>query len=128
MTRRFTVALPVAAVVAAGGIGLVGHAIATPSTSTTAGTSDRSQIYAAVAANPALRGWKATDWRLEHVEVTAAGWARATVHATHGQTDDATAVLHRARGRWTVSDLGTAQVGCGVVPTPVLESLRLGDC
>ncbi|WP_409484249.1 hypothetical protein [Arsenicicoccus dermatophilus] len=128
MTRRSTVVLPVVAVVAAGGIGLVGHAIATPATSTAAATSDRSQIYAAVAADPALRGWKATDWRLEQVEVTRSGWARATVHATHGQTDDATAVLHRTGGRWRVSDLGTAQVGCGVVPTPVLESLRLGDC
>jgi hypothetical protein len=32
-------------------------------------------------------------------------------------------LLHRAGDTWTVSDLGTAQLGCGIAPLPVLRDL-----
>src|SRR5699024_3848682 len=36
----------------------------------------------------------------------------------------AAVLLHRERGGWRLVDLGTAMVGCGIAPRPVLEQLR----
>jgi hypothetical protein len=33
-------------------------------------------------------------------------------------------LLHRVGDTWTVSDLGTAQLGCGIAPAAVLQDLR----
>lgn len=86
------------------------------------------QIYVAIANDKQLRGWKRADWRVQRISLApgAPTWARATVHPTRGQTDDATVLLHKVAGRWRVADLGTAQVGCGVAPVKVLRGLRLG--
>ncbi|WP_019284521.1 hypothetical protein [Arsenicicoccus bolidensis] len=88
------------------------------------------QIYVAIAGDRSMRGWKRADWRVQRISLApgAPTWARATVHPTRGQTDDATVLLHKVAGRWRVADLGTAQVGCGVAPVKVLRGLRLGGC
>lgn len=36
-------------------------------------------------------------------------------------------LLHFTHGRWRLVDLGTAMVGCGIAPRPVLEQLRFFD-
>ena len=87
-------------------------------------------IYDAIAGDRSMRGWKRAGWRVQRISLApgAPTWARATVHPTRGQTDDATVLLHKVAGRWRVADLGTAQVGCGVAPVKVLRGLRLGGC
>ena len=55
-------------------------------------------------------------------------WARVTLSPRQEDLlDPATVLLRRSQGRWSVVDLGTAEVGCGVAPAATLRALRL-DC
>ncbi|MCH8612882.1 hypothetical protein [Arsenicicoccus dermatophilus] len=137
MPRRSTLVAAAASSLLAMSVGLSGHATASSAAPTRTVAAVRqvpvsratvSKIYWAIATDRSMRGWKRADWRVQRVQVVSGGWARATVHATKGQTDDAVVVLRMVNGRWTVADLGTAQVGCGIAPAAVLKALHLGGC
>lgn len=52
-------------------------------------------------------------------------WAGGMIEPREPQRlQPAAVLLHRVDGRWTLVDLGTGLVGCGVAPTSVLEQLR----
>ncbi|WP_432523317.1 hypothetical protein [Kineococcus sp. SYSU DK006] len=88
------------------------------------------QVAAAVTASPATAGVPATDYAVTDVRTAAGdpGWAAAalTPTATGAATlDPATAVLQHVDGGWQVVELGTAQVGCDLVPAQLRADLAL---
>lgn len=59
---------------------------------------------------------------------TSGVWATVTLRPVKGaELDPATVLLRQAKGRWSVVDLGTAEVGCEVAPADVVGALGL-DC
>lgn len=57
------------------------------------------------------------------------GWAAALATPKNGQTDPAQVLLQKSGTGWTVRDLGTASVGCGIAPQSVRSALGLhGPC
>lgn len=56
-------------------------------------------------------------------------WAGALATPKNGQTDPAQVLLRKTGNTWTVRDLGTFGVGCGIAPTLVRTQLGLhGPC
>jgi len=67
-------------------------------------------------------------FHVRHIVISTAGpWARAKLVRCGDEHhfDTALAVLQRSRGRWRVRDVGTAGVGCTVVPARVRRDLQL---
>ena len=88
------------------------------------------QVGAAVTTSPATAGVPATDYAVTDVRTAAGdpGWAAAalTPTATGAATlDPATVVLQHVDGSWQVVELGTAQVGCDLVPAQLRVDLAL---
>lgn len=82
-------------------------------------------ISAAVKRSPLTSDVPPKDYRVVdiHVSQVDPAWAGAMIEPTV-ELDPAAVLLHSSRGHWKVADLGTARVGCGIAPTPVLEELR----
>lgn len=58
---------------------------------------------------------------------TSGTWATVTLAPRkQAELDPATVLLRQSQGRWSVVDLGTAEVGCGVAPAATLRALKLG--
>ncbi len=56
-------------------------------------------------------------------------WASALATPKNGQTDPAQVLLKKSGSTWTVRDLGTAGIGCGIAPQTVRDTLGLhGPC
>ncbi|MFC6706324.1 hypothetical protein [Flexivirga alba] len=56
-------------------------------------------------------------------------WASALATPKNGQTDPAQVLLQKSGSTWTVRDLGTASIGCGIAPQTVRDTLGLhGPC
>lgn len=84
------------------------------------------QITTAVTTSPATAGVAATDYTVSDIAVVGNTWASAQLEPAVGaEVDPATAVLQFSDGAWQVVDLGTAQVGCGIVPADVEAELVL---
>lgn len=117
--RRTTLALTATA--AAGlalAAGAAGASAQTPA--------QREAITAAVTTSPATAAVPATGYTVTDVLVSGDTWASARLAPVDGaDLDPATAVLRFTDGAWQVVDLGTAQVGCGVVPADVEGVLAL---
>lgn len=66
-------------------------------------------------------------FRVRGIVVSTVGpWARARVQPCNpARYDGADAVVRRAHGHWTLRELGTALVGCDVVPRAVRRDLRI---
>ena len=88
------------------------------------------QIGAAVTTSPATAGVPAGDYAVTDVRTAAGdpGWAAAALTPTAAGAatlDPATAVLQHVDGTWQVVELGTAQVGCELVPAQLRADLAL---
>lgn len=87
-------------------------------------------IPAAVTASPAVAGVPTADYTVDDVRVATSDptWAAAELTPTASGADTldpATVVLQQVGGSWQVVDLGTAQVGCGLVTPAVQGELAL---
>lgn len=120
--RRTTLALTGTAVAAfAIGAGALGA-----SAQTGPGSDPTPAITAAVTTSPATAGVPAGAFTVTDVHVSQGTWASAQLEpAPDADLDPATAVLRFTDGAWQVVDLGTAQVGCGIVPADVGTELAL---
>lgn len=82
-------------------------------------------VTKAVNASEYTEGIPATDYAVTGVRVSGS-WASATLRPSRtAELDPATVILQKSRGAWQVVDLGTAEVGCGLVPAAALKPLRL---
>ena len=80
-------------------------------------------ISKAVHASSATRAVKC--FSVGHIEISTKGpWARANIVPCR-RGDHALVVLQLRAGRWYLRDIGTADVGCTVVPKRVRIDLRL---
>lgn len=73
-------------------------------------------------------GVAASQFTVERVRVSRVNpsWAAAAlVPKRSADLDPADVLVRRTKSTWVVSDLGTAEVGCGVAPRRVLGSLGL---
>ncbi|MBK9178665.1 MAG: hypothetical protein IPM45_03650 [Acidimicrobiales bacterium] len=104
-----------------------------PTTTTTAPTTEEGAIEAAIrdTAVADVRDVPAGYFTVEGitiVEVSGAQYATARLVSTPeaaAQFQDAVAVLEKAPTGWIVADVGTAFVGCGIVPPDALAALGL---
>ena len=90
------------------------------------------EIGTAVTTSPAVAGVPASDYSVTDVRVAGSDptWAAAQLTPTAAGADvldPATVVLQQVEGTWQVVDLGTAQVGCGLL-TPALEGELALSC
>lgn len=128
MARRSTV---VRTLLTAPALGVAAVAVLSPVTaSADSVTAPDTAISAAVAASPAVAGVPASDYTVTGARLAASdpAWAAAALEPTPaaaGDLDPATVVLQQVGGTWQVVDLGTAQVGCGLVTPAVQHDLAL---
>lgn len=95
-------------------------------------TSAPAEISTAVTTSPAVAGVPAADYSVTDVRLADSDptWAAAQLTPTAAGADvldPATVVLQQVDGTWQVVDLGTAQVGCGLV-TPAVEGELALSC
>ena len=126
MARRTTALL-----LAVPALGVTIAALTTGSASADS-TSAPAEISTAVSSSPAVAGVPAADYTVTHVRVAPSDptWAAADLTPTAAGADSldpATVVLQQVGGTWQVVDLGTAQVGCGLV-TPAVEGELALSC
>lgn len=82
-------------------------------------------VTQAVTSSPLTAGVPAGSFTVDDVRV-AGTWAAAELQPTDPDAlDPATAVLRSDGARWAVVDLGTAGVGCDVVPATDRAALAL---
>ena len=111
----------------------------TVTTSSTSAPSPIEAITAAVTAYQTSQGVGEADYTLSDVRVSSAdnSWAyfraspTAVAEATPPGYQGGFGILHETNGRWSVTNFGTAGVGCGgapdnpAVPAAVLSSFAL---
>jgi hypothetical protein len=93
-------------------------------------TSAPAEIGTAVTTSPAVAGVPAADYSVTDVRLADSDptWAAAQLTPTAAGADvldPATVVLRQVDGTWQVVDLGTAQVGCGLLTPAVAGELAL---
>ena len=105
------------------------HHAAAPSTHRTA-PSDTQQITTAIRRSSLLGAVKPANITVSQVKFTSNhAWASALATPKNGQTDPAQVLLQKSGSSWTVRDLGTAGIGCGIAPQTVRSTLGLhGPC
>lgn len=89
------------------------------------------QITRAILASDYLGAVKPANVAVSQVQFAGAdhSWAGALATPKNGQTDPAQVLLQKTGDTWTVRDLGTAGVGCGIAPQTVRDALGLhGPC
>ncbi|WP_380170356.1 hypothetical protein ACFEMC_14910 [Kineococcus sp. DHX-1] len=95
------------------------------STTVTGDQAPDAAVAQAVTSSPLTAGVPAGSFTVGDVRVAGA-WAAADLQPTDPDAlDPATAVLRSDGTRWTVVDLGTAGVGCDVVPVTDRVALAL---
>ncbi|MEA2168089.1 MAG: hypothetical protein QOF76_1389 [Solirubrobacteraceae bacterium] len=89
-------------------------------------SSERAAIKAAAKSSSQTQG--AGKFKVEHIRVSTVGpWARATLDPKSDSLDTAVAVFKaHGYGGYKLKELGTAQVGCDIVPKKVAADLSLG--
>lgn len=95
-----------------------------------AATTDQ-QITSAILHSKFLGAVKPSNVAVSNIRFAGAGhvWAAALATPKNGQTDPAQVLLAKTGKTWTVRDLGTAGVGCGIAPAAVRNTLGLhGPC
>ncbi|GAB3466835.1 hypothetical protein AB1207_19535 [Kineococcus endophyticus] len=98
---------------------------ASSSSASTTGADTDAAVAQAVTTSPLTAGVPAGSFTVGDVRV-AGTWAAADLQPTDPDAlDPATAVLRSDGTRWTVVDLGTAGVGCDVVPVTDRAALAL---
>ena len=128
MARRSTV---VRTLLTAPALGVAAVAVLSPVTaSADSVTAPDTAISAAVAASPAVAGVPASDYTVTGARLAASdpAWAAAALEPTARRGRRPRPRHRRAaagRGTWQVVDLGTAQVGCGLVTPAVQHDLAL---
>ncbi|TWP35535.1 hypothetical protein [Leekyejoonella antrihumi] len=145
--KRMAIGTTLAVMAAAVGTALVpGMASATPHTSNAPiarvahvsatgvpGSSARSvstnkAITAAVLHSRLLGDVPASDVTVSAIRLHGS-WAGAVATPRDGRTDPAQVLLHRVGSAWTVTSLGSYEVGCGAVSSTVRHQLGLhGEC
>ncbi|GGB20084.1 hypothetical protein GCM10011492_07450 [Flexivirga endophytica] len=106
------------------------HHAATASTHRTT-TTDTQQVTNAILHSKLLGAVKPANVSVSQVKFAGAGhtWASALATPKNGQTDPAQVLLKKSGTSWTVRDLGTASIGCGIAPQAVRNTLGLhGPC
>jgi hypothetical protein len=93
-------------------------------------TSAPAEISTAVTSSAAVAAVPAADYTVTDVRTAPSDptWAAAELAPTAAGADTldpATVVLRQVDGTWQVVDLGTAQVGCGLVTPAVQGELAL---
>lgn len=93
-------------------------------------TSDTQRIATAIRHSKLLGVVKPSNVAVSRVKFTGnRAWASALATPKNGQTDPAQVLLKKSGSTWTVRDLGTASVGCGIAPQSVRSTLGLnGPC
>lgn len=94
-------------------------------------TTDQQRIRTAILHSKMLGAVKPSNVVISQIRIAGptGTWAGALVTPKDGQTDPAQVLLRKSGGTWQVRDLGTASVGCGMVPASVRGSLDLhGPC
>lgn len=91
---------------------------------------DTQQIATAILHSDLLGAVKPSNVAISQVELSGDhAWASALATPKNGQTDPAQVLLQRSGNSWTVRDLGTANIGCGIAPQSVRDTLGLhGPC
>ncbi|MDE9367914.1 hypothetical protein PZ938_20045 [Luteipulveratus sp. YIM 133132] len=100
-------------------------------TASTPSAATRAAIVKAVEKSPLLGEVPPTGVVVNQIRVSSVSgsWASALVAPRSSDVDPAQVVLHHTAKGWTVKDLGTDQVGCGVTTARVRADLRLwGVC
>lgn len=95
------------------------------------GTPTDTQLVATAIRHSSLLGAvKPSNLDISQVKFTADhAWASALATPKNGQTDPAQVLLKKSGATWTVRDLGTASIGCGIAPQSVRNTLGLhGPC
>lgn len=88
--------------------------------------STRRLIIRAVNKEVGVNGVPSSQFTVERLRVSRSTWAAAKiVPERSADLDPADVLVRRTKGTWKVIDLGTAEVGCGVAPAPVLATLGL---
>jgi len=96
-----------------------------------AARTDKQRITAAILHSKLLGAVKPSNVAVSQIRFAGADhtWAGALATPKNGQTDPAQVLLHKSGSTWTVRDLGTFSVGCGIAPTAVRSQLGLhGPC
>lgn len=108
---------------------LSAHRSAQRSTHQTAAT-DTQQVATAIRHSSLLGAVKPSNVSVSEVTFTGDhAWASALATPKNGQTDPAQVLLQKSGDSWTVRDLGTAGIGCGIAPQTVRSTLGLhGPC
>ena len=115
-TRRAARAVSAAGLAAAALLAPVSAAVA-------AAVVEGPAVEEAVRTSPLTAGVDPAAYVVADVRLAAAdpAWAAARIAPVPGAAlDPADVVLRDVAGRWEVVELGTAEVGCGTAPAPVL--------
>ncbi|HWC21135.1 MAG TPA: hypothetical protein VG502_02435 [Flexivirga sp.] len=106
----------------------VHHAAAASTHRTTA--TDSQLVVTAIRHSNLLGAVTPSNLDISQVKFTADhAWASALATPKNGQTDPAQVLLKKSGATWTVRDLGTASIGCGIAPQSVRNTLGLhGPC
>lgn len=105
------------------------HHAASPSTHRSthrAAATDTQQVVTAIRKSTLLGAVKPSNVAVSQVKFTGDhAWASALATPKNGQTDPAQVLLQKSGSTWTVRDLGTAGIGCGIAPQSVRSTLGL---
>ena len=128
MSRTSTGATSRTARTTAGTLALLG--VAALSAAAPAGAAPAADVPAveqAVRTSPLTAGVDPGRYTVQDVRLSAAdpAWAGASLAPVGADLEPADVVLRSVAGRWEVVDLGSAEVGCGIAPEPVLSDLGL---
>ena len=113
---------------AAGALALLGAAaLCAAAPAGAAPTAEAPAVEQAVRTSPLTAGVDPARYTVRDVRMSAADpvWASARIAPVGADLEPADVVLRSVAGRWEVADLGSAEVGCGIAPEPVLADLEL---
>ena len=98
--------------------------------STRTAATDTQQVVTAIRQSTLLGAVEPSNVAVSQVKFTSDdAWASALATPKNGQTDPAQVLLKKSGSSWTVRDLGTAGIGCGIAPQTVRSTLGLhGPC
>jgi hypothetical protein len=91
-------------------------------------SNERARISAAVYRSPLTSALPDSSYRVGGIRISTRGpWARASVVPKKPTVQGGVGVLRKtARRGWRLRQIGSADVGCGIVPVAVLKDLGLG--
>ncbi|AKU16419.1 hypothetical protein [Luteipulveratus mongoliensis] len=97
--------------------------------STTPNAATKAAIVRAIERSPLLGEVPPTGIVVSQIKVSTVNptWASALIQPKNSDVDPAQVLLHKTSKGWTARDLGTDQIGCGLVAKKVRADLALWD-